>query len=196
MKKFFAVAALAALTMMEAYAGGPYKFEKDADGDYFLSGEFQIDCSEDVAWKRLNTYVESVYAENMDQITADGSSKTMVFKGCKETSKFIYNPFAGTFKDDIHYELTLSVKGDTVSYIFTNLVLESSAAGFANYDNKNPMRVFMRNYKAAVDKAQDQSLSKKEKKSANKEVEDFESSLDKAQETLLNRISAIKTNIE
>lgn len=196
MKKLFTLATIALSTMFNTFAAGPYKFEKDTEGEYILSGEFQTECQPEITWKRLTNYITTVFEPELHQITTDDATMTIKISGCRENSKFLYNPFAGSFSDDVLYELNIIIDGENVKYTFTNLYIESSASGFTHYNRKNTMRTVMRNYQKALERSEDATLSKKEKKDARSDMKDYESSLDKAQETLLKRIDSIKTNIE
>lgn len=196
MKKLFTIATIAFTALFNVYAAGPYKFEKDAEGEYFLSGEFQIECSSETAWKRLLDHINTTFITEMNEISINESTQTVSISGCRENSKFLYNPFAGSFADDVLYELTISINGDIVKYTFTKLYLLSTASGFVNYNKKFPWRVIIRNYQKALELVDDSTLSKKEKKDALHDLKDYESSLDKAQETLLKRADEIKTNIQ
>ena len=173
-----------------------FNFEKDEEGDPYLSGSISYDCSAKTAMNRLTTYLQTIYDE--EHLSVDEETGVVQIKNAQENSKFIYNPLAGEFRDDVVYDLTITPDADskTFHYTFSKLSIRSFAKGFANYDRCDPLRVVLKKYAKAKERVDDPALDRREKKSAVNDMEDLATSLSKVSETLLALIERAQENIE
>lgn len=170
-----------------------YNFPKDDDGDPYFKGQITYDCSTETAVKRMTSYLNSAF----DDVVIDEKAKTATIKGQEVNAKYVYNPFAGEFRDNIIFDMVISwANGKVFDYTYSNLRVHSTAKGFANYDNNDPLRQVLKKYDKAKEKLNDSSLNKKEKKEAVNEEKDQGETLQKIVETLNEQAKKIEESLE
>ena len=175
-----------------------FQFQKNDEGDPCITGQIEYDCSSETAWKRLNSYVRTVFTSDSVQFEEEDNPRVLRITGAKETSKVRINPLiASGFGDDTWYTLTFTQKKNgEIQYVFSDLSINSIATGLANYNRLNSVRTLLRDYEKARADAANLDLSKKEHNEAVKTAKDLASSLTKAYETILERIDSIRKNVE
>lgn len=183
-------------TTVNSASAQDFNFAKDEEGDLYLAGTISYDCSATTALNRLTSYMKGIFRE--DQLTFDEATGELRIEKAYANSKYIYNPFAGEFKDEINFNLVITPDADAkeLHYTFSNLSLHSTAKGFANYDRREPLRVVLKKYAKAKERVEDPSLDKRSRKEAASEMEDLSSSLSKASETLIVLMDQTQANIE
>lgn len=195
MKKIYFIIVLSLLAM-NAF-GQNFNYQLDEDNEPYVGGQIEFDCSASAAWNRLVSYVKKVYTAEYNEVTIDEYARTILVNGGKENSKMRYNPMAGTFVDNIKYTLTITQdETGKAHYTFSDLCINSQAAGFANYNKDLSVRVMLRDYQKAQKVVSDNSSSKKELKEAKDSIKDLGSSLAKAYEVLVKRADSIKSEVK
>lgn len=197
-KSFILLTAVIAtiLSTVNNVSAQDFNFAKDGEGDLYLAGTISYDCSATTAINRLNSFMKGIFKE--DQLNFDESTGELRIEKAYANSKYIYNPFAGEFKDEIFFDLVITPDAEAkeLHYTFSNLSLHSTAKGFANYDRREPLRVVLKKYAKAKERVEDPSLDKRSRKDATNEMEDLSSSLSKASEILQVLMNQAQENIE
>lgn len=196
MKRILFSLVLACITVLSLYAQTfNYDFPKDDEGEPFITGTIAYDCGAETAVKRITSYINSTF----EKVSIDDAARTISIKGAEINAKFSYNPFAGEFSDNIIFDLTITWPGNGTkefTYTLSNLRVHSTAKGFANYDNNDPLRQVLRKYDRAKERLNDGSLNKKEKKEAINEEKDLGETLSKIVETLNEQVHKITESLE
>ena len=174
-----------------------FGFSKDDDGELFLTGTLEYECSKNTALDRLVAYMESLYGK--DKVCVDADNRKICVDDAEETTKYVYNPFAGEFKDNVKYDLVITWSDDDskeFQYTYSKLTLHSTAKGFANYDKNEPLRVVLKQYNKTQKMQNDPSLDKKARKEAMNSEADLRTSIEKIYSTLLADMAKTQECIE
>ena len=184
------------LSTVNSVSAQDFNFAKDEEGDLYLAGTISYDCSATTAINRLTSFMKGIF--NKEQLTLDEETGELRIEKAYANSKYVFNPFAGEFKDNVNFDLVIVPDAETkeLHYTFSNLSLHSTAKGFANYDRCEPLRVVLKKYTKAKERVEDPSLDKRSKKDATNEMEDLASSLSKASEILQVLMGQAQESIE
>lgn len=200
-KTFILIAATIAMTLTPVSnlfaQDNTFGFSKDDDGDIFLTGTLEYECSKNAALDRLVTYMESLYGK--DKVCVDVESRKICVDDVEENTKYVYNPFAGEFKDNVKYDLVITWNDDDAKefqYTYSKLTIHSTAKGFANYDKNEPLRVVLKQYNKTQKMQNDPSLDKKARKEAMNNEADLRASIEKVYSTLMADMGKAQECIE
>ena len=184
------------ITTANSVSAQDFNFAKDEEGDLYVAGTISYDCSASTAINRLTAFMQGIFHE--DQLTLDEVTGELRIEKAYANSKYIYNPFAGEFKDFVNFDLVIvpDAEAKELHYTFSNLSLHSTAKGFANYDRCEPLRVVLKKYVKSKERVEDPSLDKRGRKDATNEMEDLASSLSKAYEILQVLMNQAQESIE
>lgn len=173
-------------------------FQMDEEGEPYLTRKLEYTCSAETAWKRLKTFLQTIYSDDEMELSENAYPYTISIKGAKRNSKVRYNPLiASGFGDDVVYSLTCSQnKNGEMSVILFDLSIESIARGIVKYNKTSSMRVMLRDYEKARRQMDDQDLSEREYNEVTNTARDLASSLSKAREVLEERMESIARNVE
>lgn len=200
-KNFILIAATIAMTLISVCnlfaQDNNFGFSKDDDGDLFLTGTLEYECRQNTALDRLIACMETFYGK--DKVCIDAESRKICVNNVEENTKYVYNPFAGEFKDNVKYDLVITWNDDDTKefqYTYSKLTIHSTAKGFANYDKNEPLRVVLKQYNKTQKMQNDPSLDKKTRKEAMNNEADLRASIENVYSTLKADMGKVQECIE
>lgn len=175
-----------------------FDFKMDDDGEVFVSGQIVYEDKADLAWSRLKSYINETYTTENNEVTIDNDARCIIITGGLENSKFRYNPITGSYQDDVMYSLVLTqdLSENVIKYEFKDLFIKYTVRGFNNSSNIIPVRKMLKDYKKVAKIVADESIKIKDKKEEINQEKDLRSSLEKAYEKYMERVTKIEESME
>ena len=159
-------------------------------------GTIESPLDQSALFETVKTWIQT--STKGAQITLDEPKGVITLKDMVQT-KSSYNPFAGTFNENMSFTATFTVTNNLVTYEYADLLLTKVYVGYGSKTNIEHFKEVIEKLAAAKEalaNAKTNKLSKKEKGDLEDVVDDNTVSLSKAQQVIEKQIDSLKSKIK
>ena len=194
MKKllFLALSMLIALPTMAGDKVKSWNFTNNQDGDCTVSIIVPTEKDQAAALKAIKIAINKITLVSRNLITENDS--VIAFQLVKNT-KMRYNPFAGTFTENMAFNIYATYENNQVFLHFTELTLIKGYSGYGSNVESKSFAAIIDEYNYNQELIDGGNIKKKEKKELLSDQENINGELNLCQEEFDNIVNAIKMGL-